>query len=108
MIFAISGTNFANPFDPNTSLPSTANGSGTQASVSVSTSDRNDIVIGSTRFGGNTAIPGNGFTLVTSMDQGQDAIEYAMVHRPAGNLPVTFSGSTSNIWLEIADALQSA
>jgi hypothetical protein len=108
MIFAISGSNFSNPFDPNFSLPASANGSGTQASVTVSTSDHNDIVVGATRFGGNTAMPGNGFTLVTSMDQGQDAIEFAVVHPLANNLPVTFSGSTFNIWLEIADALHSA
>jgi hypothetical protein len=108
MIFAVSGTDFSNPFDPNSSLPGNANGSGTQASVSVSTSNHSDMIVGATRFGGNTATPGNGFTLVTSMDQGQDAIEYALVHQRANNLPVTFSGSTSNVWLEIADALHSA
>jgi hypothetical protein len=105
MIFAISRTHFSNPFDPNSSLPASANGFGALASVNVSTSDHSDIIVGATRFGGNTAVPGSGFTLVTSMDQGQDAIEYAIVHPEANNLPVTFSGSTVNIWLEIADVL---
>ncbi len=105
MILAVSGAAVNSPFDPNSSLPGSAAGSGTQASVSVSTSDHPfDIIVGATRFGGNTAMPGTGFT----MDQGQDAIEYIVVRHPANNLSVAFSGSTFNIWLEIADALHSA
>lgn len=108
MVAAIGGVNFNSPFDPNISLPGSASSSGTLASVIISTSDMKDIVLGGIRFGGNVATPGAGFTTVTSMDQGQDAIEFDLVPRAATNLQVTFSGSSPNVWMEIADALHSA
>ncbi|MBO0888673.1 hypothetical protein J2P12_06195, partial [Candidatus Bathyarchaeota archaeon] len=103
LVFGVSGANFNNPFDPNSSALGTASGSGSGTSVNISTSNSNDIIISGANGSGLSA--GSGFTLITSVNGNQDADEYKVVHAPLTSSSVTFAGSSGN-WEQIADALR--
>ena len=99
-VFGISGANYNSPFDPNTSMPGSANGYSNTPSVTISTSNSNDMVISAaqqTSYG--TLTPGSGFTSVNSNT------EYELANSPATNLHVTWGDSATYYWEQIADAV---
>ena len=105
-VFAVSGANLNNPFDPNTSLPSSAFGNSPAPSTTVSTSNPNDIILGvvqQSSFGVLT--PGSGFTTIISTGGWSALSEYQPATSPVTNFPVTFGDSASFYWEVIADAI---
>jgi RHS repeat-associated protein len=105
-VFGITGANFNTPFDPNSSLPGTANGQSNTPSKSISTSNSGDMIIGVAQQSSyGTLGAGNGFTSIFS---GGAASEYQLVISPVTNLPVAFSDTASYYWETIADAIQPA
>ncbi|MBO0888229.1 hypothetical protein J2P12_03930, partial [Candidatus Bathyarchaeota archaeon] len=103
-VFGVSGANFSSPFDQNSSLPATASGNSAGPSVSISTSNSNDIIISGANGSGLSA--GSGFTLISSTNGNQDADEYKVVTSTLSSSPVAFNGSLGN-WEQVADAVQS-
>jgi hypothetical protein len=112
--FGISGANTAKPFDANLISPVTGTGSGTSQSVSVSTLNPNDFLIGAVAVrvsSGNAPNPaaGTGFTLVASGGKQTlgGATEYSGVTTVQSSASVSFStGTTSVTWAMIGDAAQ--
>jgi RHS repeat-associated protein len=109
--FAINGANFANPFDPNIFVP--RDGSGTTAtgpSVTIQTSDSNDVIIAGAQFDGGSLTPGAGFTPInSSFPIFVAAAEYELVNSAVSNFFVTFTSNGGNIiWEEVTDAVQLA
>jgi hypothetical protein len=106
MVFAISGANFNNPFDPNLSLPATASSISGNTSVYVSTSNPTDMIF-SGLFHGSLSSPtaGSGFTIVTSV--GTMGTEYQITGSAKTDEPVAFNDSATDYWEQIADAVQS-
>ena len=106
IVFGISGANIYSPFDPNAALPGSANGYSGDTSVLVSTSNPNDMVIGSVIHGNICCFPaaGPGFTLITP--PGTTAAEYDIVNATVSGLAVTFSDPAVDTWLSMADAVQ--
>src|SRR5437867_3707516 len=106
IVFGISGANIYSPFDPNAALPSSANGYSGDTSVLVSTSNPNDMIIGSVIHGNICCFPaaGPGFTLITP--PGTTAAEYDIVNATVSGLAVTFSDPAVDTWLSMADAVQ--
>ena len=106
MVFGVSGADFNNPFDPDTSMPGTGSSYGSTTSVTISTSRHNDMIIGGSRL--TSQSPGAGFTLIISTDAFMtDSTEYKVVKQPVTSLPVTFTSTITTYWEAIADALQS-
>jgi len=102
----MSGANIYSPFDPNAALPGSANGYSGDTSVLVSTSNPNDMIIGSVIHGNICCFPaaGPGFTLITP--PGTTAAEYDIVNATVSGLAVTFSDPAVDTWLSMADAVQ--
>jgi hypothetical protein len=101
IVFGVSGANFNSPFDPNTSLPGSANNYSNTPSVTVSTSTSNDLIISAaqqTSYGALT--PGAGFTGIYSN------VEYQSAYSPVTNLAVTFGDTATWYWELIADAIR--
>ncbi len=105
--FGISGANFARPFDPNTALPGTASGSGSNTSVQVSTSNANDMIFAGVTHGNNCCSPtaGPGFSLIP-LAPGNEQVEYKIVNASVTNLAATFNDTGIGGWLSIGDAVQ--
>src|SRR6266487_3245737 len=103
-VFAISGANFDNPFDPNSTLPGTGSSTSMASSATVSTSDYSTtLVFAGVQIGGATASAQSGFTMI--MSSGGAASEYEIANGPLTNFQVTFGFSASGPWEEIADAV---
>jgi hypothetical protein len=103
IVFGVSGANFNSPFDPNTSLPGSANNYSNTPSVTISTSTSNDLIIAAgqqTSYGALT--PGTGFTGIYSN------AEYQSAYSPLTNFAVTFGDSATWYWEQIADAIRPA
>ena len=108
-VFAISGANFSNPFDPNSSLPGggSDNSQGQQktTSATISTTNSNDFVFAAVQHGTNDPpLAQAGFTLIES--GGIYGAEYKVTGLPLANYAVTFGFHNSSYWQEIADAIQ--
>src|SRR5207245_541296 len=102
--YGISGANFTNPFDPNTS--GLASGSGySSPSLTLSTSNANDLIIGGAKLGGGGLAAGSGFSISASTYGAGAADEYETVNSLLTNFAVSFGGSTCCYWEEIADAV---
>lgn len=118
--FAISGADISSPFDPNPALPAVATGTGNNPSVTISTSNANDIVFGllanehQSAFC-HTETTGGGFTdtgaaqscaLGSGSSQNSDQ-EYRIVTSTQTNLAASFTTSNggSNEWAMIGDAV---
>jgi hypothetical protein len=99
-VFGIAGANYNAPFDPNTSLPGTANAYSNTPSVTISTTNANDMVISAaqqTSYG--VLSPGSGFTGITPNT------EYELAGSPVTNLSVTWGDSATWYWEQIVDAV---
>ena len=125
--FGVSGANTASPWDPNPSLPATANGpTGFAPSMSgVSTSNANDMILGfqangdSTAVGATSETAGSGFALVCvtcnvnnngASNDADGAAEDGVVGTTEYNAAVAF-GTTialADSWLVTADAIQAS
>ena len=109
LVVAIAGANLNSPFDPNSSLPGSANGESNTPSTTISTSNSHDLIISAAQqssFG--TLTPGPGFTQIFSAGPGGSAIEYQIVNSPQVNLPVTYVDDTVWYWEVMAEAVQAA
>ena len=112
-MFGVSGANTFSPFDPNSAVPATASGSSTTPSVSVSTSNANDMIVGLfMQNGGSTTTPGSGFSTITSAKStGTLTMMYSedeVVTSAQTGLSVKATYATSNAWMVIGDALEKA
>ncbi len=115
--YGITGANTASPFDTNAAVPSTASAlSGNSASVTISTSSANDMIIGALGVQGNpTLSTGAGLTLVLTQPAGtggnaiEASDEYQIVSATQTNLVVGYSWSGApEDWGIIADAFVAA
>jgi hypothetical protein len=105
----VSGANFNSPFDPTNPQAVSSAGYSNTPSVSISTSNSNDMIIGvaqQSSFG--TLTPGSGFTVILATGPGGAASEFAIVHSPLANSQVTFGDDTTWYWEEMADAIVSS
>jgi RHS repeat-associated protein len=112
-VFGVSGANNGNPFDPNSGLPATAVGTSTSPSVSISTNNANDIILGLfMQNGGSTFTAGSGYSTITSAKStGTFTIMYSedkVVTSTQSGLAVKATYATSVAWMVIADALVKA
>jgi hypothetical protein len=116
--FGVSGAKTASPFDPNASIPKSATGPGTTASVTISTSNPDDFIIGavadngrSDPSGGTAVAP---FILIATQNDGVDrkvdgSAEYYQVTTTQKNLVVAFNTDpTAKNWAIMADAIVNA
>lgn len=106
--FGISGAKTSSPFDVN---PVIASGIySTQPSVSISTTNSNDMILGLLIEGGSPTITqGSGFSTIASVAFGPEVFgEYQTVSSLQSNLAVGASASPNNDWAIIADAIQAA
>jgi len=109
LVVAISGANLSSPFDPNVSLPGLASGYGNSPALTLSTGNRQDLIISAgqqSSFG--TLTPGPGFAQIFSSGPGGSAEEYQTVNAPQTNLTVTFGDDATWYWEIMADAVQAA
>ncbi len=114
--YGISGANTPAPFDTNAAVPSTATGAaGTSASVTISTSNANDMIIGALGVQSTpTLTTGTGYTLVLTQSAGPGANtvegsdEYQIVSATQTNLAVSYSWSGAQDWGIISDAVVAA
>ncbi len=116
--FGISGANTLSPFDSNAAIPNSATGTaGTSATVTISTSNPTDLIIGALGLQGNPAVTtGSGFTVILTQTAGTggggnthtDSAEYQSVTTTQTNLAVGYSWSGAEDWAIIGDAIVSA
>lgn len=107
--FGISGTNTANPFDPNLSTVKTSTGTASTASVSLTTTSNNDFLIGALYVSNNPTVTlGSGFSTIASTTS-STLITGAAEHKDgisAGAQTVSYSLSSSTwTWAIIGDAI---
>jgi hypothetical protein len=106
--FGVSGADTASPFDGDAVSNS---GSGTSASVTKSTSNANDFIIGALGVEGNPSLtPWTGFTLIrtqTASSSRETSDEYRLLSA-TGSYSVGYSWSGSQSWAMIADAIKQA
>ncbi len=112
--FGVSGANTASPFDTHAGIPATATGTGSSASVTMSTTNANDFIIGGfAGTQGTAGSAGSGFTLIQTVNAAgntnnfQTGSEDKIVSSAQTNLAVTFTLTTASNWQGIADAIVS-
>lgn len=110
MVFGISGANTASPFDSNSGIPATSSGSSTTPSVSVSTSNANDMILGLVGQAGSDSFTAkSGFNQISrSTVQPSLFSEYEVVSTTQSSLSVSATSDNSNPWAMIGDAIQAA
>ena len=113
-VFGISGAKTPNPFDPNLSSPISGAGNGVSMSVTLSTLNSNDFIIGALAAevtGSETVTYGAGFISIGSqanIEPINGAAEYAVATTKQNALSVSFSASKTTDWAMIGDAVQQA
>ncbi len=110
VVFGISGANTASPFD---GAAQTATGtSGTAASVSLTTSNAHDFIIGATGIQNPTdPTAQTGFTKITTETTSNVRLtsdEYMIVSTPQSGLSVGFTKAPNIPWGMVAEAIQKA
>ena len=106
-VFGVSGTNTASPFDPGFSSALVATGSGTSGSISLTTSNANDLIVaGITVQNGATVTATSPLALVAPIQNPQetDAAGYDQVTSVQSSAAFSFSWGGTNGWSMIADA----
>jgi hypothetical protein len=109
--FGISG---ASGFDSHSGIPATATGNSGTASVLISTSNANDMILGLGEINcatSGTASPGTGFTTILQQNADCGAgsyAEYDVVSSTQTNLNVQFTLGHSDPWGIIADAVKAS
>jgi hypothetical protein len=113
LAFGVSGANNGAPFDPNTALPATNQGSsGGASSVKISTSNADDllILIGAWAEGGASAICPSGFSLLSASSTTASTptcTEVVSSTVSSQSYGIVYSGGSSQ-WNSIGDAIQQA
>ena len=108
MVFAVSGANLNDPFDPNAFLPATNNSYSNTPSVKISTSNPNDMILGvAQQTSYPTLTTGPGFTLILS-GGGYSILEYELTSAPVSGFPVNFGDGSTYYWEAIGDAVQAS
>ncbi len=109
VVFGVNGANTTSPFDPNSSVPATATGTGTAPTVNISTTNSSDLIIGAL---GNTAAEygsnGSAYVFIDGVTQGTNtgqSDEAGFATSAVTNQAVNFSLTTSSYWVLIADAI---
>ena len=95
-------------FDPSSGLPATASGSSTSPSVTLSTSNGDDLAIAymNNVHATDTVTYPTGYTpLTTATTNGWEYIAYHVFVGPQSGTAITWSQSPSDGWVAIADAL---
>lgn len=108
LAFGVSGANFNTPFDPNLTLPATANSYSNHPAVQVATSNHRDMIIGTvlqSSFPNLTAGPS--FTLINT-GGGFSLTEYSITSGRVSNFSVSATDTATWYWELIGDAIQSA
>ena len=115
--FGISGANTNSPFDPNLASPVTNTGSSSTPSVSLTTTNANDLIIGIVSCykssGFSTITVGSAFTQAAGPANPQCSSEYGVpeyetVSSTQSGLAVGFSLSSTASWSMIGDAVEAA
>ncbi|HZW55755.1 MAG TPA: hypothetical protein VFF30_05650, partial [Nitrososphaerales archaeon] len=107
--FGISGANTASPFDSNSGLPASATGSSTSPSVTISTSNANDMLLGiPAAVGSATVSAGTGFTQIKTSTSPGTGDEYEIVSALQSSSSVGSTLSASENWAMIGDAIVQA
>jgi len=110
-VVSISGANTASPFDSNfgSAVTASSTSAGTSSTVSVTTANSNDLIVGMVGLsGGPSGISSGGsFTLLDNSLHGSAATadEYQVVSSTQTNLGVGFSWTGSSSWVTLADAI---
>ena len=107
IVIGISGANFSNPFDSNSSLPGSTNGNSNLPSATISTSNSRDMVIGiaqQSSYGVLTSGPG--FAPISYSETCCQTSQEDLVYSTLTNFNVAFGDNTAYYWEEIADAVQ--
>jgi hypothetical protein len=113
LVFSVSGVNTAGPFDPNLNYAVTGTGgSGTTASVSITTTNANDMIIGVVGLPNTVTISaGSGYTLIpgtsTSGNSVASASDYKIVTSAQTPTSVSLTWSGNQYWAMIGDAFES-
>jgi hypothetical protein len=112
-VFSVSGANTATPFDPNLSSAVSNKGTtGTTASVSITTTNANDLIVGVMGTYQNRAISvGSGFTRAytatfPASSSGSGAAEYKAVSAVQSGASITFTWSSNAYWEIMGDAFR--
>jgi hypothetical protein len=111
IVFGISGANINSPFDSNNSLPAFNFGNGNSASVTISTSNANDMVLGYVVATGNIILSqASGFSIIGIPQSGQPttAGEYEISSSTISENVVTYQLGDYQPWAMIADAITKA
>ena len=111
IIFAISGSNYNNPFDSNLSLPAhNSNSSSGTSSVTISTSNANDTLLGLVGMASqanNITVVSSGFTEIVNDQAGPSTdSEYKAINSTQTNLNLTCTLANTDEWVMIGDAIQ--
>lgn len=89
-IASFSGSHFASPFDPNGAIPNGA------ANCSWTTTNANDILIGTSRENSSTSGAGTGFTSPTNANLNFILFQYKIVSATQSGINYTDNGTTFN------------
>jgi hypothetical protein len=118
IVFGVSGANLTSPFDPSGSLPASAvGGSGSEPSVSVTTSNGPDMIVGTVSNMYSPASydpPYGNFTFLTWAAANEtkgtppgESVAYNVVDEP-GTYGLSFEAPSTARWTVVADAIRSA
>lgn len=113
--FAISGYDSDAPFDPNSSVPSNATGTGNTISELISTDHPRDLILGLEYGGGGTLSPGPGFTGECLNETpcrftgiAPDASESSTTAATQSNFNVSMTQTSGDGWGLIVDAVKAS
>lgn len=107
-VFGVHGANLTTIPDANASLPATGTGGATQPSVSISTSNANDMVIACMIQAGTVSneTAGSGFTLITG--SATQPVEFKVTAGTISSVAQTFGTTPPTNWAMLVDAIQAA
>ncbi len=113
LVFTVKGANTASPFDPSVRTAPSNFGTGTTASVLITTTYPNDILIGAAAVdvGASTSpSAGTGFTMINQALGGSGTVagDYKVVTTTQTGATVSFTWTGSTDWAIIADAIVEA
>ncbi|MGH9918420.1 MAG: hypothetical protein ACRD6W_06070, partial [Nitrososphaerales archaeon] len=108
MAIGISGANTASPFDPNLGTAPTHTGTNAAPTVTFTTTNAKDLIIGTVADTSDTITAGaSGYTAILCCTTQDSALQYKVVSATGSQTP-SFTASGSIAWGEIGDAIQAA
>ena len=107
-VIGAAGVNLSAPFDPNLSTAPTNTGTTATPTVTFTTTNANDLIIGTTKDSTSTLTAGAaGYTALLCCTSVYFGFEYKVVSATGSNTP-SFTASGGTAWGEIGDALEAA